>query len=139
MSALVIELPFPPSVNTYWRHVMIGKHPRTLLSEKGRKYKQEVADVILVNNPPKLSGPLACTVDLYPPCNRRRDCDNYCKGLLDALGAAGLYADDSQIIDLRIRMHQKRAPGSVRVTLECISAEHCAHNQIDLLQAGGAR
>jgi len=30
-------------------------------------------------------------------------------------------------------MHPKRAPGSVTVTLEQISAEHCAHNQLDLM------
>lgn len=137
LDALTIELPFPPSVNTFWRHVMIGKHPRTLISEKGRKYKQAVLEHFLIENiRTKFSGPLSCTVDLYPPCNRRRDCDNYCKGLLDSLGAAGLYDDDSQIIDLHIRMHPKRAPGSVRVTLQAISAEHCAHNQMELMASG---
>ena len=36
----MITLPFPPSMNTYWRHVMVGKHPRTLISEKGRIYRK---------------------------------------------------------------------------------------------------
>jgi crossover junction endodeoxyribonuclease RusA len=121
-------------VNTYWRHITIGKRARTLISEKGRNYKQAVHEQFLVENiTHKFSGPIACTVDLHPPCNRRRDCDNYCKGLLDALGAAGLYTDDSQIIDLHIRMHPKLAPGRVVVTLTPISAPHSAHNQAALL------
>lgn len=130
---LTIELPFPPSVNTYWRHITIGKRARTLISEKGRNYKQAVHEHFLVDNiTTVLRGPLACTLDMYPPCNRRRDCDNYCKGLLDALGSAGLYDDDSQIVDLHIRMHPKRAPGSVRVILSPISAPQSAHNQVAL-------
>jgi len=129
----LIELPFPPSTNSYWRHVMIGKHPRTLISERGRAFRKTVQDEVLVLNPGLLSGPLRCQIDLYPPCNRRRDCDNYAKALLDALTHASVYHDDSQIIDLRIRMHAKRPPGSVVITLEPIRAEHCAHNQIDLL------
>jgi len=131
---VIIELPFPPSVNSYWRHVMIGKHPRVLISDKGRKYKREIEEIFLVGNiTQKFSEPLACTVDLYPPCNRRRDCDNYCKGLLDALGSAGLYDDDSQIIDLHIRMHPKRSPGLVRVTIEPTTDDQCAHNQLELV------
>ena len=38
---MMITLPFPPSMNTYWRHVMVGKHPRTLISEKGRIYRKK--------------------------------------------------------------------------------------------------
>lgn len=131
---LTLELPFPPSINGYWRHVMIGKHPRTLISEKGRAFRQAVLDHCLVENVRQtFAGPIACTVDLHPPCNRRRDCDNYCKGLLDALGHAGIYSDDSQIVDLRIRMHPKLAPGKVVVTLQETRAEQCAHNQLELV------
>jgi crossover junction endodeoxyribonuclease RusA len=138
-SALVIELPFPPSVNHYWGTRVVGKGKRAFIQRyvaaAGQKFKQAVHEQFLVDDiRQKFSGPLACTVELYPPCNRRRDCDNYCKGLLDALGSAGLYDDDSQIIELHIRMHAKRAPGSVRVTIEPTRDEQCAHNQIDLLE-----
>ena len=37
------------------------------------------------------------------PDKRRRDIDNLLKPILDALGQYGVYEDDSQIIDLRIR------------------------------------
>lgn len=36
---LILELPFPPTVNTYWRRV--GNS--TKISEKGRKYSRDVA------------------------------------------------------------------------------------------------
>ena len=42
------------------------------------------------------------TVTLHPPDHRRRDLDNSMKGLLDALEHAGVYADDSQIDELKI-------------------------------------
>jgi len=38
MTELLLDLPFPPSLNTYYRNV----HGRTLLSAKGREYKQDV-------------------------------------------------------------------------------------------------
>ncbi len=136
---MIIELPFPPSVNTYWGIRIVGKGKNKFvqryINEPGQKFKRAVEEIFLIGNiTQKFTGPLVCTVDLYPPCNRRRDCDNYCKGLLDALGAVGVYDDDSQIIDLRIRMHPKRPPGMVRVTIEPTQAEHCAHNQITLLE-----
>ena len=131
---MMITLPFPPSVNSYWRHVMVGKHPRTLISEKGRIYRKNVIDECLVANVNNnLSGPLVCTLELYPPCNRRRDCDNHAKAVLDAMTHAKVYADDSQIIDLRIRMLPKQPPGKVVVTLREISEFEREGLQSDLL------
>jgi crossover junction endodeoxyribonuclease RusA len=135
--SLMLELPFPPSVNTYWGIRTIGsgkkKFVQRYINDAGKKFRQAVLDHCLVENiTQKFDGPLACTVDLFPPCNRRRDCDNFCKGLLDALGHAGIYDDDSQIIDLHIRMHPKRPPGAVLVTLESTVAQHSGHNQMGM-------
>lgn len=131
---MIIELPFPPSTNTYWRNVVIAKRPRVLISEKGRNYRKAVVDELLVQSAGvAMPGPIACTLDLYPPCNRRRDCDNHAKALLDALTHGGVYGDDSQIIDLRIRMHPKKPPGLVRVTLEPVGEIQSAHAQTDLV------
>ena len=113
---------------------MVGKHPRTLISEKGRLYRKNVIDECLVANVTNnLKGHLVCTLELYPPCNRRRDCDNHAKAVLDAMTHAKVYADDSQIIDLRIRMLPKQPPGKVVVTLYEISDVERAGLQADLL------
>jgi crossover junction endodeoxyribonuclease RusA len=130
-----IDLPFPPSTNTYWRHVVLGKSARTLISKRGRVYRQAVADEVLValSSVSALAGPLACELELYPPDARRRDVDNYAKALLDALDHADVYGDDSQIRDLRIRMHPKSPPGRVTVRLWGISDPQCAHSQMDLV------
>ena len=135
---ITLELPFPPSVNHYWGTRIVGSGKRKLIQryigEAGRKFRESVLETFLVENVrTKLDGPIACTVDLYPPCNRRRDVDNYNKGLFDALGAAGLYQDDSQIIDLRIRMLPKQPPGKVVVTLREISEFEREGLQSDLL------
>lgn len=100
---MIIELPFPPSVNTYWRHVVLGKRVTTLISKKGREYAKQVSSIIIANNfNLRISAPVAVTLRLYAPDRRRRDVDNYAKALLDALVKSGLLEDDSLIKDLRI-------------------------------------
>lgn len=131
---ITIELPFPPSLNHYRSALVIKGRARLVTSKAGRMYHKTVLEECLVQRLGKpLQGPLACTLDLYPPTNARRDCDNFCKSLLDGLNSANVFNDDSQIVDLRIRMHPKKPPGSVVVTIEQTTAEHSAHNQIDLL------
>jgi crossover junction endodeoxyribonuclease RusA len=97
------ELPYPPSINHYWRRV----GPRTLISRQGRKFRQDVEVAVrrksgLRGKLPML-GHLAVEVLLCPPDRRRRDLDNTLKATLDALQHAGVYQDDSQIADLAIR------------------------------------
>jgi len=135
---MILELPFPPSVNHYWGSRVVGSGSKKFVSRyinaKGKIYRQAVIDTCLAENlRMNLTGPLACTIDLYPPCNRRRDCDNYPKAIQDSLAHAGVFEDDSQIIDLRVRMHPKKPPGCVIVTIEKISDDQCGHNQIDLM------
>lgn len=101
---LVLRLPFPPSTNTFYRNVVRGKRPVTLISEKGRDYKKQATLELKAQLWRSFSSTsrLRVCVWLYMPDKRRRDCDNYNKPLLDLMAAAGLYADDSQIDDLRV-------------------------------------
>lgn len=94
-----LELPYPPSVNHYYRRAGAA----VLISRAGRLYRKEVCLLLLAQRVRQLAGLLAVEVDLYPPDRRRRDIDNTQKALLDALQHAGLYADDSQIVDLHLR------------------------------------
>lgn len=102
---LTLVLPFPPSVNHYWRHVIMGKYVRTLISAAGREFKLNVAQALQNQLGAKID-PILCDcrlyVSLHAPDRRRRDVDNYAKALLDSLTEAGVWADDSQIRDLRL-------------------------------------
>lgn len=112
----VLELPFPPSVNTYWRHPTTGKLAgRHLISEKGREYRQAVIDKASRYKLTKLDGRLSVHVMAYPPDNRRRDLDNMMKGLLDGLVHAQVIEDDSQIDRLSIERGVVCKGGRVRV------------------------
>ena len=63
--------------------------------------------------------PIVVVVAAYMPDLRRRDLDNMFKAPLDALGHAGVYADDSQIHDLRIyRAGIDRANPRLEITIE---------------------
>ena len=98
---MIIELPFPPSLNTYWRH--IGS--RTLLSAKGRQYREDVQASVwaaLGLTHVTLTGRLRVSLLLNAPTRQKRDIDNYPKAVLDGLQHAGVFADDEQIDVLEI-------------------------------------
>jgi Holliday junction resolvase RusA-like endonuclease len=95
---LDLELPYPPSVNHYWRRV----GARTLISRGGRAFREAVCSILAAHGVRPLDGPLVVEVTIHPPDKRRRDIDNIQKALLDALQHGGAYQDDSQIVRLTI-------------------------------------
>jgi Holliday junction resolvase RusA-like endonuclease len=95
---LELQLPYPPSVNHYFR--VVGR--RVLISREGRAFRTRVCSTLAALGVRPLEGPLAVEVEVYPPDNRRRDIDNTMKALLDALQHGGAYRDDSQIVRLVI-------------------------------------
>lgn len=96
---LKIELPWPPSVNSYWRTFQ----GRMLISKDGRAYRKAVQDAVTLNLANKhWEGQLKVEVEAFRPDNRKRDLDNLLKAILDGLAHGGVYLDDSQIVDLRI-------------------------------------
>ncbi len=106
-----VELPYPPSVNHYWR--FFGR--RVVISRKGREFKERVRLILAAAHVRTLSGPLVMSVDLYPPDRRRRDVDNAQKSLLDSLQYGGLYEDDSQIVKLVLEKHEPLPNGKTIV------------------------
>jgi len=109
-----IELPFPPSVNHYYRRV----GPRTLISREGRRFRERVCATLAGLGIGGLRGHLRMEIEVYPPDRQRRDIDNVQKALLDALQHGGLYADDSQIKKLNIEMRGCVRGGRTLVRLE---------------------
>lgn len=112
-----LTLPFPPTVNTYYRNIA-GK---TLISAKGREYRAAVADQVLIQRGAKLlAGRLSVTIVAHVPDKRRRDLDNLLKSTLDSLTHAGCWIDDSQVDSLTIT----RGPigGMLKVSIRTIVA-----------------
>lgn len=99
-TAFEITLPWPPTANTYWRHVGL----KTLISKNGRSYRKTVHGYVMENRFPAFGkNRLKVEIIAYPPDRRRRDLDNLLKATLDSLQHAGVYSDDSQIDDIRIK------------------------------------
>jgi crossover junction endodeoxyribonuclease RusA len=109
-----LTLPFPPSVNTYWRTF----NGRMLISKKGREYRKAVADQVLIQKGAKhYQGKVKMTIEAWRPDERKRDLDNLLKAPLDALTHAGVYVDDQLIVDLRIFWAEDKG-GKLKVKIE---------------------
>ena len=131
-----LTLPFPPTLNTYWRHVAIKGSPRTLISDKGRRYRETVARICMAAGRPSVgTARLRVSIEACPPDRRARDLDNILKSLLDALGHAGIYADDSQIDRLEVVRGAIDPVGLVHVTVQEIAPEPTAQGALFI--AGG--
>lgn len=116
---LQITLPWPPSVNSYWRHPKTGHLAgRHLISREGRMYRAKIKE--LCWNEKQIIGRVSVHVEAYPPDNRRRDLDNIFKALLDSITHAALIMDDSYIDDLRIVRKTVEAEGRVVVTINAL-------------------
>jgi len=115
-----LKLPYPPSVNAYWRTF----RGRMILSAEARSYKVRVqAELLLqgIRNIQKLTGRLGVDILVYPPDKRRRDLSNTEKGIGDTLQKLGFFKDDSQIDRLQITRMEKG--GFVRVRIFEISPQ----------------
>lgn len=131
--SIELVLPWPPTVNTYWRHLTKGKLAgRTLISEKGRAYRIAVTEQLLVDRVSSVGGDrVRVDIEARAPDRRQRDLDNLPKAVLDALTHAGLWTDDSQIDDLRI-WRSERLSGEIIVRITPIAP---ATPQRSLLEA----
>ncbi|MDP6134591.1 MAG: RusA family crossover junction endodeoxyribonuclease [Candidatus Marinimicrobia bacterium] len=114
---LNLILPYPPSVNQYYR-MWRG---RIVKSPKGTSYAKDVAyycrnEGIRV----ELDCRLKVDILVFPPDNRRRDLDNVLKAILDSLEDAKVFKDDSLIDDLRVRRMDTFKDGKIEIGIEII-------------------
>lgn len=125
----VLRMPFPPSVNHYYRRW----NNRVLISKRGRAYRDLVQALSRQQNAQKFTGEIEVFIQVFYPDNRRRDLDNTLKALLDSLEKAGVYKDDSQIVHLDvIKVGVKRPDGEVVVTVKG------AKDETERLSRGGS-
>ena len=103
MENVRLELPIPPLVNHYWRHIIINGTPRTLISSRGRDFRKNVVQIVGDEKKAlKIDSRVKVNVMVYPPDRRKRDIDGYLKSLLDSLTHAGVWLDDEQVDSIYI-------------------------------------
>lgn len=84
-----VTLPWPPSVNTYWRKW----NGRMVLSDEGRNYRLcAAAEMIGVDH---FDGRCSVEIAVFRPDDKIRDMDNMLKAPIDALVACGIIQGDS--------------------------------------------
>jgi Holliday junction resolvase RusA-like endonuclease len=102
-SELRLEIPMiPPSVGTYSRHRIVHGGGKSFVqiypTEEAKAWWDAVA---AINAGRMIRGPsLELQFIVFLPDHRRRDVDNFCKCLQDALVKCGAIEDDSFITDL---------------------------------------
>jgi len=116
MKELYLELPFPPTVNSYYSKTQRGVY----ISKKGRQFRDLCAGECVQQNAYGLLIDTRLQVDviLYPPDRRIRDLDNYMKALLDALTIAKVWTDDSLIDGLAIHRGKVISGGKCALRLQ---------------------
>ena len=120
---MILTLPWPPTANTYYRHVGY----RTLISREGRTFRRNVCALLGGGGPrkPPADGRIALCMDAFPPDRRRRDLDNIQKPTIDAMQHAGVYEDDSQIDLLVTRRCEIARNGGLLVEVVPLPLRRC--------------
>ncbi len=112
---LFMEVPWPPSGNTYYRR---GRYT-TYLSPAGSNYLRDFRDYVSDNQFPKLGdSPVKLHVILRVPDKRKRDIDNCLKAIFDGLESSGIIEDDSQIEELYVKRGELLKGGRVILIIE---------------------
>lgn len=119
---MTFTLPYPPSVNHYWRHA----RGVTYISEEGKAYRDAVIAALIdqghysafrSHEAPLYAARLSVELIVHPPNRLRRDIDNLAKAPLDAMQHSGLFADDWQIDRLEIVRGSVVKGGRLDVTI----------------------
>ena len=109
---ITLYLPWPQSVNHYYKQTRSGGHK--YLPKVVHQYREQVCEAIHQQAPTlRINKPMRVNCELYPPDLRKRDLDNYMKGLLDAVSYTGLWTDDALIDQLNIYRGEKVKSGLV--------------------------
>ena len=113
---LVINLPLPPSVNTYWR----ANGKRRFISKEGMLFRENVLVYCIENKVSSFGDKrLQFQVTLYPRDKRIQDIDNRIKALFDALEGLA-YDSDSQIDVLIVQRGEIKKGGGCLVMIEVL-------------------
>lgn len=113
----IIVLPFPPSVNHYYRRTRTGQ---VYLGPQAIAFRERVHLEWLARS----WMPLECPISLEIRAFRPRvvgDIDNVLKATLDALNRR-YFVDDRQVVRLLVHLDHDPACPRLEVTIECVDA-----------------
>lgn len=122
MTDIVVDLPYPPSVNKLWKNGGALSTNRVYLAPSYVKWKS-AADALFMSSrgwlKKKVAGAFEIEIDLCCPTKYPRgDLDNRVKAVLDYLQRAEIIANDKHCERLVVQwVEQERAPHGCRVTL----------------------
>lgn len=101
-----LTLPYPPSINSYYGR----KGARQFIKPPGEAYRNDVREIVEQEGIVPIEGRCTFFMAMYPPDRRRRDMDNVKKALWDALTKAGVWADDSDVVEVHEFKDLERDP-----------------------------
>lgn len=137
MDLIILDLPWPPSVNHYkitgrsyitksgkFYQPRINSHKTKVYYEESMAMiaKQMPAEWIKIGLDKEVK--FEVTIFLYPRKNYRYDIDNRLKVILDSLMKGKVIADDSQIYKLHVsKMYPNRPHGFTQVIVEKLNID----------------
>ena len=111
------ELPLPPTANHRLMPTKAGGRIRLITAPKMRDWKELAARRLAAPSVTFPDSRVQLSLSIKWPDRRRRDIDGPIKPLLDALTAAGVWGDDSQVrrmeVDAIPMDYGLQAPGTV--------------------------
>lgn len=110
---MILLLPYPPTINHYYG--VRGK--ARFIKPAGLEFRRLVAEKVAQKSHSMILGNVTIQIQICPPDKRKRDIDNVLKALLDSLTKAGVWKDDSQIVDLRIVKYDPLEGGGTVVNI----------------------
>jgi crossover junction endodeoxyribonuclease RusA len=110
-----LEIPWPPSINHYWRRNPNGRG--NFISGEGKAYLAHVVLLLKMMKLKPIEGPISIKIELNPPNKLRRDLDNCLKVLIDAIAKGGAMGDDFQIKHIEASMLEVVKDGRAVVEL----------------------
>jgi len=117
---ITLKLPFPPSVNTYYRNF----RGRMVMGKNGRSFKDAVQEIVTVTQTPKFNDArLMAIITIFPPNKRKFDLDNRLKAIFDSLQDAGVFDDDEQFDKIEIARGVIKSGGGCTIVIATLESE----------------
>ena len=111
-----LKLPIPPTINHYYTRTRRGM----IIGKRGLEFRKETLLLfrLLFPSHKPFDGKVKMSIDFIPPDRRRRDLDNLNKCIWDSLEKAGVYENDSQVVEFHMYKKEPEKPGFIIVTVE---------------------